>query len=215
MSNPRNAKAPAGKASPLLTGLMIGMVIGVGLAAGLAWFLMKTPSPFVAKEVAAPKPVLPVVQPEETPASAVAAPNASVPAETGQGDKPRFQFYEVLTDKKEATVEPEPKPKAAPRTAPAPAKPAAPVAAPAPAAAAKPAALYLQLASFGSIGDAENLKARLALQGVEAGIQTVNLTGKGTWHRVRVGPYASAAERDKARESLKQNGIDATPMRAQ
>jgi len=42
--------APRKSGNPLLTGVLIGMVIGVGMAAGLAWYLMKSPSPFVQKE---------------------------------------------------------------------------------------------------------------------------------------------------------------------
>ena len=48
----------------------------------------------------------------------------------------------------------------------------------------------------------------LALAGLEAQIQTATLPDKTVWHRVRLGPYSSAADLDKARAALKENKID-------
>jgi cell division protein FtsN len=100
------------------------------------------------------------------------------------GDKPRFEFYKVLTDK----------------DAGAPAKPADK------AVEAKPAVTtqYLQAGSFASVEDAENLKAKLAMLGIEAAIQTVAIPEKGVWHRVRLGPYKNADEIGRVRTTLKQ-----------
>ena len=58
--------------------------------------------------------------------------------------------------------------------------------------------------------DADNLRARLALLGVEARIQTATLPDKGVWHRVRVGPYTSVEELGRTRDALKQNGVETT-----
>jgi cell division protein FtsN len=150
---------------------------------------MKSPSPFVQKEQAGmTRSSLPPAKPEP-------APVAPSPAE--DGDKPRFEFYKVLTDKPDAgvaTPRPADKPKASP---------------------AKPSAQYLQAGSFTSAADAENLKARLAFLGFEAGIQTVTIPDKGVWHRVRLGPYKSTDELGKVRTTLKQNGVDSTPIPAQ
>ena len=63
--------------------------------------------------------------------------------------------------------------------------------------------------SFQNAPDADNLKARLALVGIEATIQTTNLPEKGVWHRVRVGPYSDVEELNRIRGVLKQNGVDA------
>ena len=70
-------------------------------------------------------------------------------------------------------------------------------------------AFYLQAGSFQSAPDADNLKARLALVGIEAAIQTTNLPDKGVWHRVRIGPYSDVEELNRVRTVLKQNGVDA------
>ena len=185
MSRAAGKSSPRKSGSPLLTGLLIGMVIGVAIAAALAWFLMKSPSPFVQNHQVGEQAAV-------TPAPGTPA------AETKAGEKPRFDFYKVLTDKQDHS--------AAPSTA----QPQAPAVAPKSAAGAQ----YLQVGSFANPSDAEKLKARLALMGFEADVQTAELGDKGVWHRVRLGPYKTAADLEKARAALKQNGIDATPTPA-
>lgn len=66
---------------------------------------------------------------------------------------------------------------------------------------------YLQAGSFPDETDANNLKAKLALMGVEATIQTVSVPDTGVWHRVRVGPFSDAEAMNKARTTLAQNGV--------
>jgi cell division protein FtsN len=180
-------KSSPRKGSPLLTGLLVGMVIGVAMAAGLAWFMMKSPSPFVPNRQASEQP-------------AVAPAPGAPAAETKAGEKPRFDFYKVLTDKQD-------------NAAPSAARSQSPAVAQNPAAAG--GAHYLQVGSFANSSDAEKLKVRLALMGFEANVQTAELGDRGIWHRVRLGPYKTAADLDKARAALKQNGIDATPTPAQ
>lgn len=187
MSRATGNKSSPRKGSPLLTGLLVGMVIGVAMAAGLAWFVMKSPSPFVQNS------------PVSEQSAVVPSPGAPA-AKTESGEKPRFDFYKVLTDKQD---------NAAPSTA----HPQSPAAAQNPTATS--GAQYLQVGSFANSSDAEKLKARLALMGFEANVQTAELGDKGVWHRVRLGPYKTAADLEKARAALKQNGIDATPTPAQ
>jgi cell division protein FtsN len=167
------------------------MVIGVAMAAGLAWFVMKSPSPFVQNNSATDQPPSGVSAPASDKSAAGAKP----------GEKPRFEFYKVLTDKQD-------------NAAPAAAGDNPSVMTEKPAA-AKPGAQYLQVGSFANAADAEKLKARLALMGFEAGVQIAELGSKGVWHRVRLGPYKTAADAESARAALKQNGIDATPTSAQ
>jgi cell division protein FtsN len=50
--------------------------------------------------------------------------------------------------------------------------------------------VFLQLGSFQNENEADNLKAKLALLGVEAKIQSVSIPDKGMVHRVRVGPLS-------------------------
>lgn len=68
-------------------------------------------------------------------------------------------------------------------------------------------AFVLQVGSFRSATDAEQMKARLALLGSVASIQAVTVNDE-TWHRVRVGPVASAREADELRRRLLDDGID-------
>lgn len=81
---------------------------------------------------------------------------------------------------------------------------------PAPPAAAHAPVYYLQAGAFQNPAEADNLKAQLALLGVEAAIQTSELSSKGVYHRVRVGPFRSTDEANRTRALLKQNNIPAT-----
>ena len=54
----------------------------------------------------------------------------------------------------------------------------------------------------------DSLKARLALMGVEASVQKVDVPDKGTMHRVRTGPYLGQEAMSKARDNLSSNGIN-------
>jgi cell division protein FtsN len=72
---------------------------------------------------------------------------------------------------------------------------------------------FLQAGAFQNASDADNLKAQLALLGVEATIQTDELAGKGIFHRVRVGPFRAMDEVNRTRSLLTQNNIPVTLVR--
>lgn len=189
--------APKKSGSPMLMGILVGMIVGVALAAGLAWFILKSPSPFVNKEQVAKVEIAPAVVEVAKPAVVKPAVEAAVAGASGVEEaKPRFEFYKVLTDKQDATADAQPK--SAEK-----AKPAE----------SKSAPKYLQAGSFANASDAENLKASLAMKGLEASVQTVTIPGKGEMNRVRVGPFQSDQEMTAARATLKLNGLDATPAR--
>lgn len=69
----------------------------------------------------------------------------------------------------------------------------------------------LQVGSFQSNSDAEQMKARLALLGIVARIQSVTVN-EATWHRVRIGPVAGARAAEDLRGQLSENGIDSLVM---
>ncbi len=217
MSKPTKSAAPGKGGSSMLTGILVGMVVGVALAAGLAWFIMRSPSPFVNKEPVV-KPAAEIAPIEkavvEVAKPVVDAARPKIEAASGVDDaKPRFEFYKVLTDKPEAATAPV-STDAAPKAAD---KPKADKTADKPVEKASDSktssakANYLQAGSFASPSDAENLKASLAMKGMEASVQAVTIPGKGIWHRVRVGPFASEKEMNSALGTLKLNGMDATP----
>lgn len=198
MAKPQgNKPAPPPKSggNRLFTGLLVGMVVGVGMAAVLAWFVMKSPSPFSQKNATESKPSVVVEKPIT---AEVVAPKPKVPATdaTTANGKPRFEFYNVLTNKQDAGA-------------------AAPIKSAEDAKAASDVAQILQAGSFSNVDDAEKLKAKLAMLGAEANIQTAAIPDKGVWYRVRLGPYKNSDELNKAKAFLKQNGVDSTPMRAQ
>ena len=69
---------------------------------------------------------------------------------------------------------------------------------------------YLQAGAFQNADDADNLKAQLAMLGIEAIIQTGEVADKGVFHRVRVGPFSAMDEVNRTRTLLTQNDIPAT-----
>ena len=133
---------------------------------------------------------------KEKPAEAKPEKPVSARPENGRPpapDKPRFEFYKILPGSEQPMTDRELKE----------------------AAKQPPRDLYfLQAGSFQDAADADNLKAKLALLGVEASINTVILPDKGTWHRVRLGPYMRVEDVDRARELLKQNGVEAGLIKA-
>ncbi len=66
----------------------------------------------------------------------------------------------------------------------------------------------LQAGSFRSAEQADGLKARLTLLGLEASIQTVTIGQNETWHRVRAGPYDDLGKLNDARIRLREHRID-------
>jgi cell division protein FtsN len=189
-----------GKAMSMLAAVLVGVVLGLVIAGGVAWYVLKTPGPFTnaanpreqVKLTPDAKPA-PVAKPAAE-ASAVAAASSVEAASAVADGKPRFEFYKVLAGKEEA----------------APEQPAAKSAK-----SEKKEAHYLQAGAFSNPDDADRLKARLAMLGFEATVQDATLPDKSVWHRVHLGPYKSAEEMNKAVAALKQNGINATPMRVQ
>ena len=77
----------------------------------------------------------------------------------------------------------------------------------------QPGTYLLQAGSFRSHTQADQLRAKLALMGLETSIQSVSVNSKQAWHRVRVGPFLNLSDLNQARSLLKKNGIDAILIR--
>lgn len=105
--------------------------------------------------------------------------------------------------------------KAAPNQAaappPAPAK-AAPPKAEKPAAPAGPARYAACLGSHKTQAQAEVQKARLTRAGVMAEVWAVDLPGKGRWHRVCAGDFATLAEAQAQAKAWEKEGLATTPF---
>ncbi len=182
--------------SKVVAGMVIGIVLGVTFAGFVAWYVLaKNPASFTNKELREPPKMTPQVAPVPT--------NPPVAASAVGGQN--FEFYKELPDKPEGGA-----------TKKVVTKPQAPVVNP-PAKAAVDGALYfVQAGSFQNADDAEKLKAKLALVGMEASVQKADIPGRGVFHRVRLGPYKGVAEANATIANLKQNGIsNATALHAQ
>ena len=187
------------KTHPMLLGVLIGVLVGLCLALAVALYLNRAPAPFAVKdkpaepskppqaEKATPKfqPVKP--EPEKPPPQATAPAPAPKPAEPTT----RFDFYKILPGEEPVTG------KQLGQGA----------------GSSSRVVYYLQAGAFQQATDADNLKARLALAGLEAQIQTATLPDNSVWHRVRLGPYSNAQDLDKARAQLKEHEIDAAVIK--
>lgn len=186
--------APKKQGHPLFAGIMIGLVVGLIFAVGIALYINFSPKPFVSRDR---PPAVPAKAPEKNAVdSQKAAPDAAAPTEAADkngkaGGKPRFDFYTILPGSEEPASVHETK-KSEKRES-----------------AAKDS-LFLQVGSFQAATEADNMKARLAMLGMEADIQTVSVPDKGVWHRVRVGPFGSDKEAARSRVLLEQNKIPAS-----
>ncbi len=123
-------------------------------------------------------------------ASAESASRGKASAGKNATEKPRFDFYTILPEQEvvvpERSLEEERQNGAGER---------------------EKARYLLQAGSFRTLSQADSLRARLALLGVEASIETVRVRGGETWHRVRVGPFNSVREVAKIQERLRRKEI--------
>lgn len=195
-----------------LLGVFIGLVLGLGLAAGVAYYLMRAGSPF---------PVTGSTR-DTREAPKLARTDKADPA----ADKPRFDFYKILPGAEEPKAQQDARkapdrivadqakertadkgaPKTTDKAADKPAEKIATVETPVPAKAGE--RFWLQAGSFTTEADAENLKARLAMSGWQANVQSGTLPDKGVRFRVRLGPYDNTDELNRMRSDLTRNGFD-------
>ena len=189
-----NSKASGKSGSSLMLGLFIGYALGLISAMGIWMYISKTPSPFIAQERPAESAVKSDLSLVPKGGPVIGKDDKS--AQTKDG-KPRFEFYKILPGSDESAAAPQPLPQQA-----------------APQPVAKDS-YFIQAGSFQSAEDAENLKAKLAMMGVEASVHVVDLADKGIWHRVRVGPLTDTAEIGRVRASMQQNGIQNSMIKVQ
>lgn len=172
-----------------MLGLFVGLFVGLAIALGVAFYLNKTPIPFLGGKAK------PAAKDESAKPPAVAGmPQSGAPG-AAKGDKPKFDFYKILPGSEEPVTEAELKERAK---------------------AAKGQqdsgkdVYFIQAGSFQNPADADNQKARLAILGFESSVEPANLPDKGVWYRVRLGPYTKVEDINKVRQSLAQSGIEAS-----
>ena len=76
----------------------------------------------------------------------------------------------------------------------------------------RPGTYVLQAGSFRNHADADRMRATLALQGIESGIQKVTVDND-TWHRVRVGPIRDPQRLAETQRKLREARVDALVIR--
>jgi cell division protein FtsN len=200
----RQATRGGSKSWPAWVWVAIGLLLGVGL---MLVVLGKDWAPLLRKKN------LPQPNPAAT------APQASEPAvaDTSKKEPPKksYDFYKVLeanevvipdaelTEK--ARAEQQAKNAATPGAAATPAPGVAPTT-------TSGGRYILQAGSYPDAKGADEIKAKLALLGFQANVQPVTVNGK-QWHRVRLGPYASASDLESAKRSLGENGINAIALK--
>jgi cell division protein FtsN len=188
---PRFRKAGRGGT---VIGIFIGLVLGLTIAAAVAFYLGKSglTSPLGGSGAA-----------KDTPHGGRSELQPPVAAAT---EKPRFDFYKILpgADEPKAAAAragdkvPE---RATDRATVDASKTAGP--------AAKPGdRFWLQAGAFANEADAENLKARLALSGWEAALQSVPQPDKSVRYRIRLGPYDNTEELNRVKAELGTRGFD-------
>lgn len=168
------------KGKPFVAGLLLGLLLGVVLSVGVTLFIKRGDSPFTA--------------PTRTERQQDPDAESSALPQEEDTSKPRFDFYTILPGTESPVTEQEIKDKAAETEA-------------------EPAAgnesYFLQVGAFQTEQEADNMKARLALLGLEAVVQTATIPDKGIWHRVRVGPFSGLDQINRARSELARNGFKA------
>lgn len=148
------------------------------------------------------KQLLPKPDPE---ARAPVAAEEPVAQDAPEPRKPKYEFYDVLRDKEVVIPDSELAAQAQAEAA----QPEAPAAEP------QDGVRYLlQAGAFRSSADADALKARIALTGEVARVESAEIQG-GTIYRVRLGPYPNAASLASAKQALGSHGIEAMAIKAQ
>jgi cell division protein FtsN len=138
----------------------------------------------------------PATRAQPAPAPVVAKPDKKKAEGSSGTPAPTFDFYQILPSREvnlSEWVEDAPK-----TVAPAP---------------QERGLFILQVGSFKTFEAADQMKAELALVGIDADIQRVVINGQDILHRVRVGPFRDPAQLDKARNTLLQNNRDFVLLR--
>jgi cell division protein FtsN len=173
-----------------LAGMGVGVLIGLLVSLGIAFYLNRTPIPFMT---AKPKQAEKNGAAAKPPAIAGLPQGGATPAPAPE--KPKFDFYRILPGAEEPVTEKEIRERLRAKSGQQ--------------EAAKDV-YFIQAGSFQNPAEADNQKARLAILGFESSVEPANLPDKGTWYRVRMGPYAKLEDINRVRQALAQNGIDAS-----
>ena len=174
------------RGSAFFTGLLVGLLLGVGLSVALTMYIKGGDSPFADNKVVRPAlQNLPEKLSKNKTSEETIAPSeesANIPNTDN-----KFDFYTILPETESTVTEKEIQESTL---------------------TVKKDNYFLQVGAFQNETDADNMKAKLALQGFEAVVQTASIPEKGVWHRVRVGPLSDIEQINKTRGDLTTNGFN-------
>ena len=191
-----NGKSSAGRGGSFLTGLLVGFLLGVSASLAVTMYIKGSDSPF-AKGNKPNTGIMSETLSQKLPKEKIAIATASSPPSNESPDNTtnndaqpdnQFDFYTILPETESTVTEQEINDNAL---------------------TVKKDSYFLQVGAFTDEADADNMKAKLALQGFEAVVQTATIPDKGVWHRVRVGPLSDIEQINKIRDDLTTNGFNA------
>lgn len=203
----RDYAKPSGRRGLPIVPVLTGIAIGCGIA--LIVTVLITPLPENEQRLIQNTPTDLIAEDE---AALRAAAKPSLPPQ----QPARFKFYELLPNLEIIPFEdptPPPQPRQAPPQ-PGDTRPAAQAPAPQPGTPADPSErFWIQAGSFRSADDAESRRVNLILLGFAPRVEAANIPGKGAFHRVKIGPLATADSARAAMQRLKGEGIDSYVQR--
>jgi cell division protein FtsN len=176
-----------------LLGLMLGLIIGLAVAIIIALYISHAPRPVSSRNEMAPE------TDSDRSASELNRPLQGL--SPGQPMAPQSEPSEEAAQIIEVTV-PQPDEVHAPDQV-------LPVQQEKTASAPKNKQYYLQIGAYKTLDDADQQRAQLALQGLEAKVTRVDRDGS-RYYRVRLGPYAKPEQMGATRKRLSEAGINAT-----
>jgi len=201
----QRAATRAAQQGGFAVGLIVGLLLGLAIALGVALYIAKVPVPFVdkvghrtAEQDAAEAerlknwdPNAPLVPPPtpQTDASGNAVGGGPVLPPPADVPTSRRDPAAILSGRDPA----------APPTAPP---------------GVDPFIYYMQAGAFSKQDDAEAVRARLAMQGLNARLSTRERNGAPVY-RVRIGPFDTRQEAENQAERVRSAGAEATLVRVE
>jgi cell division protein FtsN len=222
------AKQKSSGGGSTLYGVLAGLLIGLIVAVAVAFYVIKSPMPFVDKASRSPEATS-TVDPRNAPdpnaglggrgtgpvtaPSSPDQPTGEISATSSSRPTPAPDALGALIatlTPAPSTQQTQPRPTARPEPA-----AAAPVASTAPSSGATAPAsgpYFLQVGSFRVLEDAEALRAKILLMGMSVEIQRAEVNGLQV-NRVRVGPFARIDDMNQTRTRLGQEKIPTAVVR--
>jgi len=185
----------------VLFGLLLGLLLGLGIAVGVALFVTKAPVPFLDKASRAPKTPLANAREAPDPNQGLAGRSVTPTEPAAPSEAARANMTQDIDQLIASLAQGQ---RAAGST---PTPPAAPPLTP-----NAQTAYYLQAGAFRSSAEAEALKARILMLGLNGFVQPVQSNGE-TLHRVRVGPFLGIDEMNQSRTTLGRSSIPVSVVR--